>query len=163
MKFASLFFAFSLNCLVLSGQSGLRLPESKKWVKSEYYIYDGLKDNLSSEKFSSEYSRERYKAFKRVHGWRDAFLEIKSDTTVKFYKLNKKGKRFDEETFLLNKNLFFNSEDTVEVLLISEKCIVLHNRESFYEVYSVYKKRKKVDFCECDIADMIRRRFEKNE
>ncbi|MDO8971833.1 MAG: hypothetical protein Q7U74_14160 [Saprospiraceae bacterium] len=162
MKIIVLFVAFVFNCLCIKSQSLLHPPLSKKWIKTELHIFDPSKDTFSDENFDSEYERDTYRSFKGVHGWKGEFIEIISDSTVNLYITGNKIGRFLEETYFRDNNLLYNAEDTMEILLISEKCIVLHNRETFYEVYSVYKNGTKTDFCECDIADLIRRRFVKN-
>ncbi|MDP1814586.1 MAG: hypothetical protein Q8K92_09085 [Leadbetterella sp.] len=163
MKLKPLFFVFFLNCLILSGQNVFSLPDSKTWVKSGFYSYKDSIDNLLSEKYTPEYAKDKNRAFNGVHGWKGEFIEITSDSTIKMYIQFRNGDHYMEKTLFFSKNFFYSPEDTLEVLLISERCIVLLEREYVYEVYSVYKKRKKIDFCECDIADLIRRRFNKNE
>ncbi len=155
MKLILLAFAIGSHCLVLRGQGNANSTYPKKWIKTEFYIYEPSKDNLSEEKYTSEYARDKYRAFKGFQGWRGEYLKITSDSTLKTYLTGNSGKRFGENTYFRSKSLYFSPTDTIEVLMLSDKCLVLHYSGKFFDVYSAYKKRKKVDYCSCVIVDLI--------
>jgi hypothetical protein len=71
MKLNLLIFIFFLKCFDLKSQDSLAFPSSRKWVKTEFYVYEPAEDDLSDEKYTSNYAREMYNTFKKVHGWQD--------------------------------------------------------------------------------------------
>jgi len=145
----------------LKSQDTFAFSPSSKWIKTEYYIYKPAKNDLSEEQYTSNYAREMYDCFRKVHGWQGEYLEIKSDTTIKMYVLGNHGKHLMEEVYNYKNNTLFNSSDTIEVLLVSINCIVLNRGKTIYDVYSISKTRKKINFCDCIISDIIRKKLKK--
>lgn len=150
-----------LTCFDLISQDSLTFAIPGKWIKTEFYIFTPSKDDLTEEKYTSNYSIKRNAAFKKDHGWKGEYLEIRLDTTVKMYILDRNNKYFNEEIFICRNNTLVGLHDTIKILVISKKCLVLNHGDKFYDVYSILKKRKKINFCDCVISDVIRKKFSK--
>jgi hypothetical protein len=158
MKLSLLIFIFFLKYFGLRSQDTLSFSPSSKWVITEFYIYKPAKDDLSDEQYTPNYARAMYNSFRKVHGWQGEYLEIRSDNAIKMYITDRGGKYFAEKIYNYKNNTLFNSSDTIEVLLVSKNCIVLNIGKTIYDVYSISKTRNKINFCDCIISDIIKKK-----